>query len=238
MPSSLCVAAGFLPLLLVCAGCSRVDPFRSIERSVQAELPRVIGPADRYEVRVSRSSSGLIAGRIPWLQIRGYNVRTVKDLELDELAIRLEGVHFSRADRAVREIEQSDFEAQIGASSIAAFLHARRPDLRRVQVRFRDDRIAVKAAPELLGLGVPVEVIGRPVRSGATTINFQASRFSVLHLGLPEFAIRRLEARVNPLVDLTTLSLPVQLTSVRVEGERVIIEGSAVLDTDRLRPPR
>ena len=45
------------------SGCSRASPFRAIERSVRAELPRLLGPADRYEVTVSRSDGGLIAGR-------------------------------------------------------------------------------------------------------------------------------------------------------------------------------
>jgi LmeA-like phospholipid-binding len=225
-----------IALLLLCAGCSRVHPFQSMERSVRAELPGLIGPADRYTVAVSHSSSGLLAGRIPWIAIHGTNVRALPELTLDQLEVHLEGVHFDRGSRSVRQIEQSRFQARIGPGSLANFLHSRRPELRDVRVRISGGSIRVQAAPALLGMGLPLEVTGRPVLHGPTTLNFEASRVSVLRLGLPEFAVRQLQERINPLLDLSSLSLPVQLQSVRIDGESLLLTGTAALDPARLRP--
>ena len=77
--------------------------------------------------------------------------------------MRLEGVRFSRATRAVREIEQSRFEARVAAGSIVRSIHSRSPGLRDVGVGITRGEVRVHAAPTLLGLGVPIEVDGRPV---------------------------------------------------------------------------
>lgn len=229
-------AIAALALLCLFAGCSRVQPFRSIERSVRAELPGLIGPADQYTVSVSRSSSGLLSGRIPWIRIHGTNVRALPGLTLDQLEVRLEGVHFDRASRSVREIEQSRFQAWIGPGSIVNYLHSHRPDLPDVRVRIVGGNIQVHAAPALLGLGLPIEVTGRPVLHGATRLDFEATRVSVLSLGLPEFAVRQLQERINPLLDLSTLSLPVHLESAGIDGDSLLLTGTAALDPARLRP--
>jgi DUF2993 family protein len=221
--------------LLASAGCSRASPFRSMERSIRAELPRLIGPADGYEVAVSRSAAGLIAGRIPWIEIHGHHVRAVQGLNLDVLAVRLEGVRFNRTDHTVREIEQSRFEAGIRAGSITQFIHARRPALRDVRVTITRGEIHVRVTPSLLGLGVPIEVDGRPVLHGATAIDFEISRVSLLRLGLPEFGVRRLEERVNPIVDLSTLPFPVRLSAARIEGEQVVVDGTPTLAPSQLK---
>jgi hypothetical protein len=206
-----------------------------MEQSIRAELPRLIGPADRYEVTVSRSAAGMIAGRIPWIEIHGHNVRAIQRLNLDELLVRLEGVRFNRTDHTVRVIEQSRFEAGIGAGSIVRFIHSRSPALRDVRVTITRGEIRVRVTPSLLGLGVPIEVDGRPVLRGATAIDFEASRISLLRLGLPEFVVRRLEERVNPLVDLSTLSFPVRLSAVSVNSERVVVNGTPTLSPGQLK---
>jgi hypothetical protein len=218
-----------LLVLLLNLGCSRANPFRAVERGIQAELPRLIGPAERYQVAVSRSSGKLVAGRIPWIDIQGWNVKAIEGLNLDELLVRLEGVHFDRSDRRLEEVELSRFEARLGAASLTRYIQQRSPVLRDVQVRFIEGRARVRATPALLGLGVPVEVMGRPVLRGGTALHFDADRVAVLRVGLPEFVAQRLEASINPLVDLAAMPFPVQLSAVTIQGDRAIIIGTATI---------
>jgi LmeA-like phospholipid-binding len=229
------LALGLLLPLPTMAGCGGTNPFRSVERSIREQLPQLIGPADRYEVTVSRSSGSLIAGRIPWINIHSRNVRAIEGLTLDELDVRLEGVRFSRASRAVQEIGMTRFDARVSAPSVVRFIHHRSPNLRDVQVAFTGQGVRVHATPSLVGIGVPLEVEGRPSLRGSAAIDFSASRVAVLRLGLPEFAVRRLEERINPLVDLRTMPFPVHLTAVRVEDDRAVISGTATLDPARLK---
>jgi hypothetical protein len=221
-------------ILCITGGCGGSSPFRSVERSIRDELPRLIGPADRYEVTVSRSSGGLIAGRIPWIHIHGRNVRAVAGLNLDDLQVRMEDVRFSRASRKVQQIGGTQFEAQVSAASVASYLHHRSPNLRDVRVAFTGGAVRVSAARPLLGIGVPFDIEGRPVLRSPAVIDFAASRVAVLRLGLPEFAVRRVEERINPLVDLTAMPLPLSLTAVRVEGDHALISGTVQLDPAKL----
>jgi hypothetical protein len=80
-----------------------------------------------------------------------------------------------------------------------------------------------------------MEIEGWPVLSGPAAIDFQASRIAVLRLGLPELALRRLESRINPLIDLSTLRFPVRLMSIRIDGDQALIDGTAELAPERLR---
>ncbi len=217
-----------LPLLL-CAGCGGANPFRAVERSIQAELPRLIGPADHYQVRVSRSGASLVAGRIPWIEIEGRSVRAIEGLDLDELRVRLDEVRFSRGDHQVREIGSTRFQARISAAAVTRFVHRRGPILRDVEVRFVPGGVQVHGARPLLGISVPFEIEGTPVLRGMTTIDFDASRIAILRLGLPEFAVQRIEARLNPLIDLAALPLPLRLAAVRIEGDHAIVSGTAAL---------
>src|SRR5205823_1036938 len=160
------LAFSLIPALCLTGGCSRTSPFRAVERSIREQLPQLIGPADGYDVTVSRSSGSLIAGRIPWVAIHGRNVRAIEGLTLDDLEVRLEAVRFSRATRTVQEIGQTRFVAHLSAASIVNFVHRRSPNLRDVQVTISGGAVRVRTSPSLLGIGVPLEVEGHPALRG------------------------------------------------------------------------
>src|SRR5262249_14403433 len=139
------------------------------------------------------------------------------------------------SDRRVTQLGQSRFTAGISAASATRYVRARSSLLREVQVIFVPGAVRVKASPGMLGIGAPVEVEGRPLLGGETAIAFDASRVAVLHLGLPEFALRRLEERINPLVDLGGLPFPLRLSEVRVEKDKAVVAGSATLNPAHLQ---
>src|SRR5207247_3855618 len=129
----------------------------------------------------------------------------------------------------------SRFTAGSSAPSAAKYVRRRSPALGDVEIRFAPGVVRVRASPALLGIGVPVELEGRPVLRGETAIAFDASRVAVLRLGLPEFAVRRLEERINPLVDLAALSFPLHLSEARIEKDRAMVAGTATLNPARLQ---
>jgi len=52
----------------------------------------------------------------------------------------------------------------------------------------------------------------------------------VLRIGLPAFALRRLEETVNPIVDLAAMRLPVRAAEVRVADDRLRVAGEVTLE--------
>lgn len=222
---SLLLVLGVL-LLTLTAGCgSDPSPFRSIERAVEQEMTARVGPAAAYRARVSRSGGNLVAGRIPWIEIEGKEVRLEGNLVLETLLVRLEGVRFDRGKREMTGMNAGVFTATVTPEAVTAAVRQRGPRLQDVRVRLRGAEIVVDASPALLGIGVPVQVEGRPVLRDEARIDFDVSRLAVLRIGLPGLAVRRLEEAINPIVDLSAMRLPVRATEVRVWESRLRVAG-------------
>ena len=87
----------------------------------------------------------------------------------------------------------------------------------------------VHAAPALLGIRVPVKVAGRPLLRPDGKIDFDTSHLSVSVLPLPSPVLTLLERRINPILDLASLKLPLELTDVRIEPGFAMVQATARL---------
>lgn len=229
--------------IVLCIGGSGCGgkPFRRTERSIQARLSTVIGPADHYEVRLSRSTAGALRGRLRWLEIRGEKVEVVKDLKLDELAIRLEDVRFNRESGRLQEIGRAQFVAGITGDSVTEYLRRKASVLGEVEVRFTRGRMQIRIRPdffdpeELPESEAPIEIEGRPVLHGEKEIHWEASRIAVLRHEVPESLLRELEGVLNPLIDLEDARFPLRLSQIRIDHGRVVVAGLATLSPEIFR---
>jgi len=210
---------------LLATSCRGANPFRKVERGIARELTTRIGPAERYEVRVSRSGGNLVAGRIPWVEVRGIKVRAANVLTVEEVKVRLDGVRFDREKRAITEVEDSRFTASLTPEALTEYIRRRKPDLRDVRLRIERGTVIVDATPTFLGVGIPISVEGQPRVRGDTRLDFDAGRVAVLRLGLPELAVRRLEEIINPIVDVEELKLPIRLSGVGIASDHVLVTG-------------
>ena len=66
---------------------------------------------------------------------------------------------------------------------------------------------------------------GKPEVRGGDRVNFRASKVAVLGVRLPGFAVDELEKKINPVVDLSGLKVPLRITSLRIVGERLEAKG-------------
>lgn len=222
-----------LMLLLVGAGCTR--PFGRIEDSIEARLPEVIGPADDYDVRISRSIGRTLRGTVGWLEIDGRNVRPNGMVNLDRVAVRLEGVQVDHRRRRVREIEEAQVQVRVSAASIDSYLQSRNSELAEVNVEFLPNRLRLTIPPSLAESEGPLVIEGRPVLAGPDTVNWEASRIATLRDAVPEEGLRKLEEILNPIVDLSRMRFPVELTRVSVTPDGLTVAGRASLGPEQLQ---
>lgn len=198
------------------------------ERILESELPRRVGPARSYDVRLGRSGTDLLRGRLGSVDVTGLDVRTEDGLTIPQMDLHLEDVRLGLASRTLDSVGKSDFTAALGADAVTQYVRKRAgANVRDVSVGFRDGQIWVKGTPELMGLPLRSEVAGKPVLSGRNTVDFRASQVSVLGLKLPRLAVNELERKVNPVVDLSHLKLPVRITELAVRGDRLVADGAA-----------
>ena len=212
------------------------DGFSLVEAILRSELPRRVGPARRWDVKLDRAGSDLLRGRLSKVDVHGFDVRTQDGLGIPELDMTLQDVRLGLASRSLESVGKSEFTAGLGAAAITAFVkHRGGPKLKDVRVKLERGEIMVGATPEVMGFGLPSEVSGKPVLKGADAINFEASRLTVFGVRLPALAVEALERKINPVVDLSGLKVPVRVTDLRVQGDRLLAEGAALFGPSRGR---
>jgi hypothetical protein len=219
------------------AGCSKTDPYAATERAIRRSLPEFIGPARSYGVRISRADTNLLGGKIGWIEITGHEVAATEDLTVDALHVRLDGVRFDRKERAIRSVDSSSVAARISERAATRYVAARGPDYAGTRFEFKQNEAVVHVTPALLGIRLPVKVSGRPVLRANQTIDFDTSHLAVSFLPLPSPLLALLERRINPILDLKALSLPLRLDGVRVEPGFAVVTGTTLLPMGEERPP-
>jgi hypothetical protein len=198
----------------------------SLQKLLADEFARRVATADRWEVKLSPAGSDLAAGKISGIQVRGINVRTPDGLLIPEVTLSVQNLQVSLENGSFTASAGSRFTARLGAEAVTHFLQQRgAEDFKDIRVALRDGRMEVSATAEKFRVAVPLEVIGAP-RLRRNAVDFQADRVSVARLRLPRVVVRELERRVNPVVDLRSLKIPVELKRVSIDGDQLFVEAS------------
>ena len=208
------------------AGCgSDSDSARMLERM----LPRFVGPAQRYEVRVAGASSN----RLRSAHVRSSRLETADGLTLDVAVFDLSELHFDRERREVRGVGKADFAATILQEDLNLHLRDRSALLRNLRVRFTPLGAQVHGSADIPGVRLPftpeLTMDGRLVIDDMGRLAFEPDRLRVVGIEVPAVAAKVLASQINPLVDLNTLRLPVYLRGVEMGGGEARVTGRAIL---------
>jgi hypothetical protein len=199
-----------------------------VESIIERELPRRVGPARNYDVRLGSRGTDLARGMLGSIDVTGNDVRTADGLVIPRMDLHMEGVKVGLGSRSLESVARSAFTAALSEDVVTRFIRKRAgAEVKDVRVAFRGGQIVVGGTPSLLGFDLPSEVAGKPALRGDDAVDFRASRVSVLGLRLPRFAVDELENRINPVVDLSGLKLPVRISGLRVRGKSLVADGAA-----------
>jgi hypothetical protein len=218
----------YIPLILLLlaplAGC---DLSGQVERAIEAELPRVIGPADSYRARVEGLRA--TAGTAQRIEIVGQRVRPEGAPVLERLELELTGVRMDRAAQRIEHVEAASGEARIAPDDLVSFLETHR-NVREARLALdAPDRATLRLRPTLAGLNLPagatVELAGRLVaRDGQIAFDVETLRAGGANLGAA--AARQVSQSINPLVDLSDMPADLRVTAVRVADGRLQVEAT------------
>lgn len=203
---------------LIIGGCGRPRESQ-IESAIERELPRVIGPAESYSVDVQgiRDSSG--ADRVI---ANGRRVQPAGSPVLDRVNITLTDVVYNASRQELERVGQADGTVRVLSGDIASFLENNR-NLEDVEVQLQSpNQVIVRARSSIAQLGnTEVETTGT-LRVDGPRINYDISRVRAGGVTLPSPAPRLLSDEINPIVDLSSMPIVMQVTSIRVESNAVI----------------
>ncbi|MDN5753649.1 MAG: DUF2993 domain-containing protein [Nitrosospira sp.] len=221
--------AHFLCAALLLGGCAALET--RVEKTIVKELPRIVGAAARYEVE---AQGARVKDEVVYLdkaRVVGERVRRPKAPILDRVEAIMTDVAVDRKKKKLTSIGGIDAQVRVLATDIEAFLEARE-SLKNVSVMLDPPSgITVIVQPAIANFTLPksvrAKVRGRLVAiEGDLIMEIVDLRIAGLPAGaIPAAALQKL---INPLVDLSALPAPSQVTAVQVTADAVLLTAGGV----------
>lgn len=207
------------------AGCNPVTTL--VERSIERELPRLIGPAARYTVEIEGLRAG--TGEAERVHVVGEGVRPEDAPYLHRVDLYLVGVRYDRQTRRLTRADSAGATITVRPSDLMAFLEGHRNIREAVLTLQSPDGATLRLRPSVGGLalppGVSAELRGR-LTSTDGRLAFEVADVRAAGLSLGRVAARRLSSTINPLVDLTGTAIRLRITHVRAEPGTLRIDAT------------
>jgi len=227
-------ALGLLVSWLV-AGCDGLSPQTTVAHKIADALPRWIGPAEHYDVKVDGDTFALGRGHVRRVQIDGSNVQLSSTVSMDRINIDAHDVSFDRKARKVHRIDDVSFTGQVDQGDIDRYLTKARPDLNDVVVRLRTNDVEVSTPITVRGYTTTVSVSGtlKPNAEAANKLDFVANGGNIGIVPVPARLVNVAVDEINPVLDLSRVRFPIAVKSVDIHNGRAAVQGTAVIAEQR-----
>lgn len=226
---ALCLLLFLLPLGGLLAGCSTTVVRRGVERRVERRLATILGPAERYRVRIlDTTDAELVKGRARRVEVRGRRVYARSEMLIDSLLLTLDDLRYEGGDPDLVSVRRSDLQVEFTDEALNSYLrayHARYDPV----VRFRADQVEVTVTYPFLGTPTVIHATGRFVIREGRQLLFDAEKADVSFINQPGFGEKFVEDRINPLFDLSRIDFPARLESVEMLPGRLRAYGTAAI---------
>ena len=214
-----------LVLAALAAACS--PSTGQVERALEDELHRVVGPADHYDVEIDGLRAG--DGEADRMRATGEGVRPRGAPAIDRIEVEMRDVRYDRDRKRIERLGSAHAVATITAADLARYLE-RQSAIEDADVTLEaPDRALLRLRPDLgipLPGGAVADVTGRVVGDGSY-LRFEVEGVRAAGLGLGGRAIETLTRLINPLVDLSEMPVAFEVTDVRVENGLLRVEAEA-----------
>ncbi|NLC59314.1 MAG: DUF2993 domain-containing protein [Armatimonadetes bacterium] len=229
------VALALLLLFGAVAGCNTGVVERSAEKRLRDRLPQIIGPAASYRVDIRAGSDlSVVQGRLREVRIEGEQVRVGGQWPVDQLLVLLERVRINLEQETLEEVGSARFQATIRPATLIDYLEEDQESLRDVRIHLERGRLVITGRYLLVRVWTPFRVAGTLELLGKEQLGFKPLRASAAGIPVPERVVRYLEEQLNPVLDVSRALLPMELTSVVIRPDGVIVTGIPHLDDPSL----
>ncbi|MBE9078246.1 DUF2993 domain-containing protein [Romeria aff. gracilis LEGE 07310] len=206
----------------VLASCS---PAGYVERGIERELPKYIGPADSYDVDIEGLQ--LRSNQADRVFAVGERVRPDGSPVLDRLELELRGVEFNRDQGRLERVESAGAVALVRPDDLAVFLANSRNVQDAEIALLPPNQATIRVRPSIGEFnappGVTVDIAGELVGSGSQ-LSFDVSSVRAAGINLGSGVAQRLSREINPLADLSGLPVTLTIKDVRVDDGAIRVE--------------
>lgn len=216
----------WLCLLLAC-GLTSVGCVRGFaEEAVRRSLPHIIGPADRYVVKIENTPDGrLMAGDIEDLSVVGYHVTTKDGLIIARLAVTMHGLKIDTGKKQIKSVEKAVFDLDIAQDDLSRLAREKLHGIGNPQVLLSNNGVSLVLPAHLLKLSVDTTLRGALAVEEGQRILFVPDRLTIGILHVPDALVSAAVGRVNPVADLRTLPVPAQVDLMTIDKGILNVRG-------------
>jgi len=221
---------GAVGLLLVAVLASVTGPWAAASALNTAIAGDVAGGPVEVSV-VTWPPPALWWGRVDVLRVHALGLR-VGTLRTESFDATFQGIRLDPAALyvqrrvVIRSLGHAVAEITVRQDALAQALAAV-PSLRNVAVVLADGQVRLAATASLFGASLPVAGRGRLTLLGGTAVDLTFDRITVAGVPLPDAVAARVNAAVNPVLDIGTLPFGLRLQTVRVTNGEVILDAAA-----------
>ncbi len=207
---------------LLFVGCT---PTSLVEQGIERELPKYVGPAERYDVEIEGLDARL--GSANSVVAVGERVRPEGAPVIERLALDLVDVVYDKQAERLSQVGSARLTAVVKTPDLSDFLETYR-NVREAEVTLQSpNRATLRIRPQIdqfaLPQGVTVDVSGELVGEG-TQLRFEVDGVRAAGIDVSAIAASRLSEAINPLADLNNLPIDVEIVSVVAAGESIGME--------------
>ncbi|MBE9059713.1 DUF2993 domain-containing protein [cf. Phormidesmis sp. LEGE 11477] len=200
-------------------------PSSLVEQGIERELPKYVGPAERYDVKIEGFDAS--KGSADSVVAVGERVRPEGAPVIDRLALNLTGVVYDKQAERLSRVDNVSLTAVVKTPDLSDFLETYR-NVREAEVTLQaPDRAMLRIRPQIdqfaLPSGITVDVGGELVGRD-TQLRFEVDSVSAAGIDVSAIAASRLSDAINPLADLKDLPVDVEIASVVAAGESIGME--------------
>ena len=219
---------------LVLAGCGSLSPQTVAAHKVSDALPKILGPAAHYEVRVQGDTLALTRGRARNVHVDGQDVQLSPTITLDTLTFDAQDVSIDTQAKKLQKIGTVSFTGTMGQAHLESYLgHVKMSKtLQGLRVTLRQSDVQVQLPLAAGPVHTKVTVFGRPMPDAreAGSVDFIVDKARLSFLPLPAGLVNRALAEMNPIVDLSAVRVPIMVQSTSVEGGKLVLRGTAKIE--------
>jgi len=215
--------------LLLGSGCS-VD--REVATVIRRELPKVLGPAERYEVRVR--GTNIRENRVQEASVIALGLRPRPDFRIERLEAAAWQVQVDPRTRSITRLGNLEATVTITAADAENFVSSKpwqgRVRLEDVAITFPGGNQAKLAATAtftgLTSLGfdlsprVPIEAQGELIPDAGRVV-VRVTMIRAAKLNLPAVTHRWVEEAVNPIADISGLPIALEISGLTGYGDQI-----------------
>lgn len=219
--------------VLAVAAAFEIFAPRLLALQLSRALERSMGPDSRVAVRVSSfPAAKMFAGRFDRVDVKAENV-DAGGLRLRSVDVFASGVRvplrdlWSGGKAAIKDVQSAEVAVIADEESVTSYFASRDDLLKHFRVELDDNRVYIFGRFELVGFTLDLDLQGRFLPVGPSTIRYELESIVVQNTELPRLVTERIVSAIDLSIDLTDLPVPVNIVGITTDDGLIHIRGES-----------